>query len=95
MANANEMKQFVSDMASPDLAFILDDVGLSMEYQYRLVKAGYKTVRRVAAVADTQAEARTTLKDITEINPDDGPAQCLALTILVDTWNVCKVTAEK
>ena len=35
---------------------------LELKYQYELVKAGYKTVRRVAALEDTSAGARSAIK---------------------------------
>ena len=95
MATPAEQKQFVSDNVSPNLAFIFDDVELGPDIQYKIVKAGYKSVRRIAAIDDGQAGARAALKQLAGIEDADNPEQKLALTILVDIWNICRVTAEK
>ena len=88
MATPAEQKQFVSDNVSPNLAFIFDDVELGADIQYKLVKAGYKSVRRIAAIDDGQAGARAALKQLAGIDDANNPEQRLALTILVDVWNI-------
>ena len=95
MATPTEQKQFVSENVSPGLAFIFDDVELQPDVQYKIVKAGYKSVRRIAAIDDGQAGARAALKQLAGIEDADNPEQRLTLTILVDIWNICRVTAEK
>ena len=66
------MKSFIASNVAPDLAFIMDDVELELKYQYELVKAGYKTVRRVAALEDTPASARSAIRSILNLDPTLG-----------------------
>ena len=95
MAEATRMKNYISDNAGPDLAFIFNDVELDLKVQYDLVHAGYKSVRRIAAMEDAPAGAREAFKTILGIDPTVGPQERLTLTILVDVWNICKVSAAK
>jgi len=95
MASAAEMTEYVAKHADPDLAFILNDVGLDIKWQHDLVKEGYKSVRRLAALEDTTAAVRGAFKTMLTLDPDAAPGNRLALTMLVDAWSVAKVTAEK
>ena len=95
MVSLEEKTAFIQAQVEPDLAYIWNGVGLSMDIQHKLATEGYKSVRRLAAVEDTAPAVRTAFKDILSLDPGAHAAERLVLALLIDTWSICRVTAAK
>ena len=95
MATRDEKAAYASTNAEPDLAFLMNDVGLDVDHQHGLVLAGYRSIRRVAALEDSPAGARAAFRALLGIDPNASPENRLGLSVLVDLWSIAKVTSEK
>ena len=84
---------YIAQNVSSDLAFIWDEMGVSLSHQVEL-GVRYRTVARFAALADSRAEARTALRtDVTlDAATADGRA---ALAGLVSAWQSCFDMSEQ
>ena len=84
---------YLARHVSSDLAFIWDEMGVSLSHQVEL-GARYRTVARFAALADSRADARAALRtDVTlDASTADGRA---ALAGLVSAWQSCADLSEQ
>lgn len=84
---------YIAQHVSSDLAYIWDEMGVSLAHQVEL-GVRYRTVARFAALADSRAEARTALRtDVTlDAATPDGRA---ALAGLVSAWQSCLDMSEQ
>ena len=95
MASPAEKIAFVQAKMDPDLAYILNDIGVSVDIQHGLATEGYTSARRLAAIEDTAPAARAAFKQTLSLDSDARGGDRLALALMVDAWNICRVTAEK
>ena len=84
---------YIAQHVSSDMAFVWDEMGVSLQHQVEL-GARYRTVARFAALADSRAEARSALRtDVTlDASTADGRA---ALAGLVSAWQSCYDLSEQ
>ena len=57
-----EQKVYVSDNCDANLSFIFAEVELALEWQYKLVHAGYKNISRFIGIEETRAGLKDVLK---------------------------------
>jgi hypothetical protein len=95
MANAQQMAEYLTNNAEPELTFILSEVEVPLKLQYDLVIAGYKSTRRFAAIEDTKAEVRIALKDAIALDPAASAEARLGMTLLVAAWDLCQASSKK
>jgi hypothetical protein len=95
MANAQQMAEFLTNNAEPELTFILSEVEVPLKLQYDLVTAGYKSTRRFAAIEDTKAEVRVALKDAIGLDPAASAEARLGMALLVAAWDLCQASSKK
>ena len=50
-------KRALVSTADPELTFIFEEVGMELEWQYAIIKAGYAKLRRFANIDDTRTRA--------------------------------------
>ena len=95
MANAQQMAEFLTNTAEPELTFILSEVEVPLKLQFDLVAAGYKSTRRFAAIEDTKAEVRVALKDAIGLDPAANAEARLGMALLVAAWDLCQASSKK
>ena len=95
MANAQQMAEFLTNNAEPELTFILSEVEVPLKLQFDLVTAGYKSTRRFAAIEDTTAEVRVALKDAIALDPTASAEARLGMALLVAAWDLCQASSKK
>ena len=95
MASAQQMAEYLTNHAEPELTFILSEVEVPMKLQYDLVMAGYRSTRRFAAIEDTKTEVRAALKDAIGLDPTTGADARLGMALLVAAWDLCQASTKK
>jgi hypothetical protein len=95
LVSAQQMAEYLTSNAEPELTFILSEIEVPIKLQYDLVLAGYKSTRRFAAIEDTKAEVRTALKDAIALDPAASPEARLGMAMLVSAWDLCQASSKK
>ena len=81
--------------ADPELTFIFEEVGMELEWQYAIIKAGYAKLRRFANIDDTRAGAREAIQAATGLDSTSGAPARLAMAIFMDAWETARASAAK
>jgi hypothetical protein len=95
IVSAQQMAEYLTSSAEPELTFILSEVEVPLKLQYDLVMAGYKSTRRFAAIEDTKAEVRAALKDAIALDPAASAEARLGMALLVAAWDLCQASSKK
>jgi hypothetical protein len=84
------MQVYLQKECDSDLAFLLADGGLSLPVQYRVVHAGYKSLRRFVGLEDTRPLFRQVAVTTFNLDPTASAADRLQLSILLSIYDVAK-----
>jgi hypothetical protein len=95
MANAQQMAEYLTNNAEPELTYILCEVEVPLKLQFDLVTAGYKSTRRFAAIEDTKAEVRVALREAIALDPAASAEARLSMALLVAAWDLCQASSKK
>jgi len=88
-AAVDVQRRFIHENADADLAFLLDEGGMSLDLQHDLVQAGFVNIRRFTGMADTRVDLRAAA--VATFHQDPGtPAGRLQAAILISTWETAK-----
>ena len=89
-----ERKVFLSSNCDPNLAFIFAEVELPLEWQYKLVQAGYKNISRFIGLEESRAGVKEVLKSDFSLDPSSSTENRLTAAIIVSAWESAKDQAS-
>ena len=91
MASEQEMRVYVQEHCSADLAFFFSDLKMALDIQYKVVKNGINTVGRMATIEDNAGDFKKTIAEAAEIDAKNGGlAAKIALSDLKQIWKACQ-----
>jgi hypothetical protein len=95
LPSPSEMAGYITKQCDADLAFIFSESGLALEWQYRIVAAGFTTARRFAGFEETRAAVRDALRTTLQLDPAAGIEQRLQAAMAVDAWETARETHRR
>ena len=84
------MHSYITANLDSDLAYIFSEAGVALEWQYRIARAGFLTVRRFAGLEETRTAVRQALHADLDLDSDGGLPQRLAVATIVDAWETAR-----
>jgi hypothetical protein len=91
-----EMAKYVAENTDSDLAFIFADSEVGILYQYKIVVAGFRTLKRFSALEESRAALRAALLADFGLDPASSLEARLNVTLIVNAWEAAReqVTRE-
>ena len=80
--------------ASPDLRYLFDREGISLDNQVKIISAGITTLRQFGALCSTADDVRKIAKDDLGIDPS-SLAERVEVSKLVVAWESAKIRSSK
>ena len=89
MANEAEQVAYIAEHADSELSFIFADAELEVEWQYKIVLAGFKNLRRFAGLEDTREKVREALVSELGLKMDE-PGAKLTASVILSAWEAAR-----
>jgi hypothetical protein len=85
-----EMRAYMQKECESDMAFLFSEGGLALDVQYRIVHAGYKSVRRFVGLEDSRQTFRQAAVATFALDPAASAEQRLQMSILLSVYDIAK-----
>ena len=68
MATDEEKRTYLNANGDADLNFLLEEAEMTLDHQYQLILAGFKTPKKIQYIADSLAAARVAFTQLLAID---------------------------
>jgi hypothetical protein len=94
MATDEEKRAYLNANGDADLNFLLEEAEMTLDHQYQLILAGFKTPKKIQYIADSLAAARVAFTQLLTIDAATAAGR-LALSACLEVWESCGKISTK